>query len=217
MVEQYISDLDDFLLESYIQEVYEGIDLSAFKDVFKKIGKEISTHFKFIGTFGMVITLFFPLVDNLMKHMTVQVEISPTTIVLATIGAVSILIDNNKDKLKWVLKELGDKEWDGIIAELANALGNIKHLFSTIAFQLGKVVKSFADMLAYTMLFVPFLKALLDFVQTNKIDPSDLSGMALSAGTGIAIVAGKNIIEWLINQIAMKNKKLKLEPLLIKK
>ena len=211
MIEQYVKDLDDILLESYIEEIYEGLSLEGFKDVFKKVGSELSTNFKFISTFGVVITLFFPLVDGFLKNMSLNLDLNPTNIVLATIGAISILIDNNKNKLKWVLGKLEDKQWEMVIHDMVKAFSNIKELFATIAKQLGKVIKSFADMLSYTFLFVPFLKLLLDFVQTHKINTNDLGGMALSVGTGVAIIAGKDILEWLTNELS-KNKKLKISP-----
>ena len=210
-MQEYIQDLNEILLSNYIDSVYEGINLDSFKDVFKKIGKEISSNFKFVSTFGMVITLFFPLVDNLMRNMTVKVEITPQNIVLATIGAVAILLDSNKDKLKWILQQLKEKEWETIINDLVSVLKNIKELFSIIAKQLGKVIKSFASMLSYTLLFVPFLKAVLDYVQNHKLEISDLSGMALSVGSGVALIAGQNILEYLINELS-RNRKLKLTP-----
>jgi len=208
-MEKYLLFSDFELSESYIDEMYEGKILDAFKSVYSKMVTELKMDFKFIGTFGMVITLFFPVVENLITNMKLQVDLNPTNVILATIGALAVLIPNNSSKLKMIYSKLKDKKWKGLIDMIVQSFKNIFGLFKFMAGELGKVVRSFADMLSYTLLFVPFLRVVFEYINTNNIIPKDLGGLLLSIGAGIAIIAGKNIMDVFKEAITKKNPKLK--------
>ena len=126
----YIQSYDEILLEKYIEEIYEGFNFEPFKKIVKNLGKELITNFKFIGTFGAAITLFYPIVENILKNSNVSVEINSTNIVLATIAAISMILDHNSNKIDWALKNLKDMRWKEIIENLSKAFLNIKELLN---------------------------------------------------------------------------------------
>jgi len=206
---EYSIDLNDFLVEQYIQEIYEGFNFEPFKKVIKDLGKDLVSNFKFIGTFGAAITLFYPIVEIFLKTSNFSVEVNTTNIVLATIAAISMLIDRNQNKIKWVLSKLKDRKWQEIIDKLVNAFKNLKDLFSLIVVETGKIIRNFSDMLAYTFMLVPFMKAVFKFIQTNGVGLNDISDIAIGFGVGTAIISGKHLIDWIVKEMTRKNKNLR--------
>lgn len=201
MIKTYNEYKEELLLEKYISEVYEGVDLSKYKEIFSKIKNEIKTDFKFILTFGTSVTLFFPIIDNFLKNSKIQIELTPFNITLASIAALSILIDNNTEKLKGIYEKLKDKKWIEIIKSIVDSIKNIKDLFIEVAKQTGKVIKSLFDMFTYTALFVPFMKILTDVVLTKNISLQNFPSLLGAAGMSVGLIAGKNLAEYIIEKL----------------
>lgn len=200
----------ELLFETYVNELYEGVNFDSFKEVFKRTELQLLNNFIALGTFGSLITLFYPIVNNLISNSILKVDVTPTNVVLATVGAFSILIDKDRDKLGWIYKHLKETSWRKVIKELVSAFKNIVNIFKLVAKEFGKVIGGFADMAAYLLLTAPFLKALLDYIQLNKLNSNDFEGMALSIGGGIVLIGGKNVVEVLIKDIKKKNSNLEI-------
>lgn len=204
---------EDFLLnEQYINEmygeIYEKFDMSKFKDVLKNIKNDIISNFKFVTTFGTSIALFYPIVENLIYNSKLEVTPSPTNIVLLTIGGISMIIDNNKDKLNIITSKLGEGSWADIMLKIKKMFLNITDIFVIVLKEFGKTIRGFSDMLAYTFLLVPFMTELMKFINTNNLDLMDFEKIMISTASGTAIIAGKNIIDYIINNIDTKKLKL---------
>lgn len=207
----YLSYQDYEELNYYIENIYEGKISDGFKTAFSNITKDVKANFKFIGTFGMVIALFFPLADNLITNLKFDIELTPTNIVLATIGALGTIIMNNSSKIKTVMALLKDKKWEIVIEKLAGAFNGLFAIFKFLADQAGVVIRYFADMMGYTLMLVPFLRVILEFTEKNTLKPDHLEGLILSAGSGLAVIAGKNIYDVLKTEIMKKNSKIKFD------
>jgi hypothetical protein len=197
---------NEFVLnEKLIEEqLYEKLDFKVIKNVIKSTILDLKINLKFVGTFGTLLTVFIPIVTKVMETEKFSFEISVSNVILLSIGALIMLIDNSKEDLQKIVNKFEDNSIITIIEKIANIFKNLKQLFIIIAKEFGKVVKSLSDMAAYAFISVPMLKLFLDFVQENNIRFDDLQKMTVTAGTGIAILAGKNIFEYLITGLYKK-------------
>jgi hypothetical protein len=85
----------------------------------------------------------------------------------------------------------------------------IKKVFSYVASTVGKVVKEFTGMLAYTMLFVPFILTLQRLLSSEKITLVEFADSVsedggfklLSVGLGVTGIVIKELIIMLIQRL----------------
>jgi hypothetical protein len=197
---------NEFILnEKLIEEqLYEKLDFKVIKNMIKFTVSDLKINLKFVGTFGTLLTVFIPIATKVMETAKFSFEISTSNVILLSIGALIMLVDNNKEDLQKIVNKFEDNSIITIIEKIANIFKNLKQLFIIVAKEFGKVVKSLSDMAAYAFISVPMLKLFLDFVQENNIHFDDLQKMIVTTGTGIAILAGKNITEYLIIGLSKK-------------
>jgi hypothetical protein len=197
---------NEFILnEKLIEEqLYEKLDFKVIKNMIKFTVSDLKINLKFVGTFGTLLTVFIPIATKVMETAKFSFEISTSNVILLSIGALIMLVDNNKEDLQKIVNKFEDNSIITIIEKIANIFKNLKQLFIIVAKEFGKVVKSLSDMAAYAFISVPMLKLFLDFVQENNIHFDDLQKMTVTTGTGIAILAGKNITEYLIIGLSKK-------------
>jgi hypothetical protein len=197
---------NEFILnEKLIEEqLYEKLDFKVIKSMIKFTVSDLKISLKFVGTFGTLLTVFIPIATKVMETAKFSFEISTSNVILLSIGALIMLVDNNKEDLQKIVNKFEDNSIITIIEKIANIFKNLKQLFIIVAKEFGKVVKSLSDMAAYAFISVPMLKLFLDFVQENNIHFDDLQKMIVTASTGIAILAGKNISEYLIAGLSKK-------------
>src|SRR5574343_300946 len=183
----------------------EGVITNSLKDILHKTELTILEKFIAVGTFGSLITLFLPVTNELIKNSRFSIELSLTNIVLATIGAFTVLIDKDRHELSIIWKKLKEESWKQIVNELVSVFKNIGLLFKNILNEFGKVISSFTDMASYLFLTTPFLNILLEFIKTNKVSFSDITGMSMSIGAGVILIAGKNVVEYIMKKLEEQN------------
>jgi len=191
----------------------EKLNISKFSTLFSKIIKELKLNFYFITTFGTTIPVFFPIFQNLVKNSEINLKITDTDIVLLTICAISVLVNENSreiNKIKTILNEKGLSE---LINKFIEFIKNINKIFSSITKNSGKVIVNIVDMFSYTALYTPFLIALYDLIQSYNINFSTFGdnfstmGFTISTSLGLLTITAKHFISLLIKKISRLTKK----------
>jgi len=205
----YISESDDI----------DQSNVDKFKKIHKNIVKELRFNFKFITTFGMGITVFYPFIESLIKHSKLDITVTDNTIVMMGICIAAIIYleekkgfinkdDENYIK-KWVRSVLEEFRLNGvygIVKKITKSMSLLKTIFSIISKNVGNVIESVVDMFSYTALFVPFLNAVNYVVSKHDMDIDSLISNLASMSFGVTTIAVKHYFKDIINRLRNKFK-----------
>jgi hypothetical protein len=183
--------------------------LGLTKEERDKIITELNLNLKFVLTFGTSITAFFPLVESFIKGGPDAVEPDNMTVAYLTICAVAIVLGRPKEEYRKIFSELRMRNVYGGLKDLVGCMKKIWVLFAFICGLVGKVVKEFTGMLAYTMLFVPFILTLGKTLSSERITlmefcdaiTEDGTLKLLSVGIGLAGITVKELVVMLFNRL----------------
>jgi len=212
-IDMMSQDFINGILSDNLQEEAKG-GTSIWEDLHKKVMNDIGVNFNFIVTFGTGVAAFYPIIDNLVKNMNLNVTVTPLMIVEMTVCAISIVyLEDRKDKLSQTEKNKLTKDIQseleefrlqgvyGVVKKLVKVLNSIKSVFNVICKHLGRVIYGFADMFAYTALLIPVMSTLATLVEKYKIDIDTLPGIFLGLGVGISTLISKNFITDFISRL----------------
>ena len=194
---------------NYLQEfseyysINEAKSLSGWRRIFNKIKKDLNLNFYFISTFGMGIAVFYPVIDNLIQNHKLNMELSKENIVMLTICAIGILINENKESINKLKEKLKEKNLLGLLDNIVDSLKSIKNILIKIFLKLGKTLTTgggFLDLLAYTSLLVPAMKILNQLIIENGIDFSQLNDIVSTMGHGIGLSVAVSVGSLLAKQ-----------------
>lgn len=211
-----INSFDKMILES------DGID---YVKVQKKVISDLKLNVRLIATFGAGIGALYPIVEGLMRNMSISsLEITPESIVLLTIASVTITyLEEKKFKSsdeesiltkdsKSMLEELRMQGiGDGIVKKVIKALNGIKNIFSTIGKHLGAAVGGVIDMFAYTAILIPVMNAILAVIGIHEMSVDDVISNFFSLSIGVATRIAKHglveILDRLRNFVSPSSKR----------
>ena len=196
---ELLLDYDEFLLEEEMFSLLEGVDLSKFKPVWNKIKADLGNTFKFIGSYGAAMGIFFPVVNRLVATSEFKVDLTPTNIALATLATVSIMLDYNKSKLSEIWELLSDGKWKDVVDKLVKCFSNIYWVAKEAAQQVGYALKTFMDMLGFVATSVPTLQIILDLATKNQFTLSGAQGTSLAIGS--MLIAGKTLVDTVVDKL----------------
>ena len=206
IVTDFLNSFDKMIIES---------EETSYKNIEKKVISDLRLNTKLVLTFGAGIGALYPIVEGLMRNMSISsLEITPESIVLLTIASVTITyLEEKKFKSsdeessltkdsKSMLEELRMMGiGNGLVKKLIKGLTSIKNIFSLIGKHLGTVVNGVIDMFAYTSLLIPIMNGINFIVGKHELNletlPQNFLGLAMGIGT---IIAKHGIIE-IINKI----------------
>jgi hypothetical protein len=182
-----IKNFNTFVLEQ-INIADMQVKPDKIKRLCNKITNEIGFNLYLINTFSVAITVFYPVIENLIKYGKFNIEVNEYNIVLLTICAFTVLLRENKEKVKLLFKLANSK---GIsnedIDKFINQISTIRDIFYLITKNTSKVVSAFVDMLAYTALLVPFMCVLNTLITEKLIDTeyliNSLPALEISLGS----------------------------------
>jgi hypothetical protein len=209
IVNDFLNSFDKMIVES---------DETSYKKVQNKVISDLKLNTQFILTFGAGIGTFYPIVDKLMKNMSIDsIELTPDKVVLLTIAAITIIyIEEKKFKSakeeeiltkdsKSMLEELKMMGiGNGIVKKLIKGLKSITSIFSLIAKHLGAVVGSFIDMFAYTGMLIPIMNGILYIVGKYDMNLDTLCDNFMGLAMGVGTIISKHGISEILNRIKDK-------------
>jgi hypothetical protein len=208
-----INSMDSLIKES---------DETNFKKIQNKVVSDLKLNFRFIGTFGVGIGAFYPIVESLMKNLGQNIDITSEVVVLSSICALTIVYLEEKkfkdekeeqdliDDSKSMLEELKMRGvGNGIIKKLVKSFHSIKNIFQTIGRHTGAIINGFIDMFAYTSLLIPVMNGILAVINKYELNIDTLTqnfiGLSIGVGTiiakhGISLIASKLKDKFKINK-----------------
>lgn len=194
-------------------KLYEKRTLGSWTQGFKKIQKDLNLNFFFISTFGMGIGVFFPIVDNLYKNHKLNFDLSKGDVIMLTICAISIIVNENKDVISKLTKKLKEKKLDHLLDDTITAIKSVKNIILKALLKLGNAISGNAgllDLLAYTALLVPTMDILNKLVIENNIGVDTIEQIsnilssgdaAITVGFSIVTLIAKHLMNSLLNRL----------------
>lgn len=209
MVVDFLNSFDKMITES---------DETSYKKIEKKVISDLKLNTELVLTFGAGIGAFYPVVDKLMRNMSIDsIELTPDRIVLLTIAAFTIIyLEEKKCKSskeeeiltkdsKSMLEELKMMGiGNGIVKKLIKGLKSITNIFSLIGKHIGAVVGGFIDMFAYTSMLIPIMNGILYVIGKYDMNLDTLCDNFMGLAMGIGTVIAKHGIVEILNKIKTK-------------
>lgn len=201
-------------LEDLVSEDEDPLVVNTYDKIEKKVISDLKLDAKLILTFGAGIGALYPVVEKMMKNLSISgVDINKETSVLLTIACITIIyLEENKykpgeeEKLtkdsKSMLEELRMRGiGDGIVKKVMKSIESIKNVFSVVAKHLGAVVGGVIDMFAYTSILIPVMNAILWIIGKYDMSVDAVIQNFFSLGVGIASRIAKHGLVELINKL----------------
>ena len=184
---------------------------SIYKKVEKKVISDLKLDTTLVLTFGSGIGALYPIVNQMMKNMSMSVEITKTSVVLLTIASITIIFLEEKrfktpeeeEKLtkdsKSILEELRmNGIGDGIVKKVIKSISSIKNIFSVISKHLGASISGVIDMFSYTTILIPIMNGILYIIGKYDMGVDQVVQNFFSLSTGVATkIAKHGLIELL--------------------
>jgi hypothetical protein len=202
----------DFInnFEKKINESDEDVD--CYKDVQRKVLSDLKLNSKLSFTFGAGIGAFYPIVEELMKNMSISsIELTPNCIVLLTVCAITIVYLEEKkpetvaeeERLtkdsKSMLEELRMMGiGNGIVKKLVKVLKSIISIFKMIGDHKSAVVRGFMDMFAYTTILIPILNGIHFIIGKYDLTLDSFLENFVGLSMGIATLIAKHGIKYIV-------------------
>lgn len=156
----------DKIESKYSEKEYLELDNS----VKKKIASELNLNFKFILTFGVSITAFYPIVESFILNSGIEeININKETVVYLSICALAITFGNPKESYRKLFSELRLRNVYGLLKDLTTFIKLSKNLFNYFISTVGRITYDIIGMFNYTILFVPFALTLSSILNENEI------------------------------------------------
>ena len=201
----YIKKFDEY----YINENKSN---STWRDLTNKILKDHNINFYFTSTFGLSLTVFIPLVDKFVKHISLEQGLTSYDVVLLSLASIAIISKESKDEISKLLLTIKEKGLDSTFEKIKSYINSIFKIFKIITSKLGITISTIIDMFAYTTLYVPFIMTLSDVINSNgfvdllKAFETDITGKSLSLIIGSLSLSAKHIFIYFINKFKNKLK-----------
>lgn len=182
--------------------ILEKFNIGKYQRAVKKFFKEANIQLYFASTFGTALTVLLPVVEKLMKTGDFSIEPTIENVVLLTIFAFAVLTKESKDKVKKIYNKIKEKEIpDEDVDKVINQLSNTKELFADLLQSGGKVIESFADMLAYSGILIPFLSVITSLVSNGVIDGELLSQSFNSLKLSLGAIGFKLLLQRIMHKL----------------
>lgn len=188
-----------------------------YDTVLKKIVSDLKLNVQMVLTFGVGMQSMFPVVNKLVANMSLNIDLTPETIVLMTIAGMTIAyLEEHKElqerkKLekdaKSMLEELKLRGvGNGIVKKLVSCIKSMGNIFKILFKNKRHVINGFFDMFGYTSLLIPVLNAISYMIGKYDMNLETLPSNFLSLGLGVTTLAAKHGLNYLIDLLKDKLK-----------
>ena len=173
----------------------------------KNLINQLGYEYSFVFIFAPAVKGLYPIIEKLTMEMELPQELSKSSIVYLTICVLGILLNEPKEKYKDLINKLKSEKIYHLIKPLITSMKGLKEVFSFISNRIGKVITSFAEMFAYTALFVPFAMTFADIGQQSETTLTSILeaisnhglGKLLMTSVGVGTFAVKHFMEDILN------------------
>ncbi len=186
-----------------------------YEIILKKIISDLKLNGQLVLTFGVGIKAMYPIITKLINNMSLNIDLTPETIVLMTIASLTIAYleeqkeSEEKKKIekdaKSMLEELRLKGvGNGIIKKLTLCIKSIGNIFKVLLKNTRHIINGFFDMFGYTALMIPIINAISYMITKHSMNLETLPSNFLSIGLGVTTIAAKHGLNYLVD--ILKNK-----------
>jgi hypothetical protein len=214
----YLDMCDHFFASIDSSIITESGDNTNYREVEKKVLRDLKVNMSIVGTFGAGISALYPIVNGLVKNMSLNIDLTVDKVVLLTIAAFSIIyLEEKKSKMDPKKEEILTKDsksmleelkmsgiGNGIVKKLIDGFKSIKNIFSIIGKHVGAVASGFIDMFAYASLVIPILNGVYAIIGKYDLTLDSICGNFLGLAVGVGTLIAKHGITDILNRI--KNK-----------
>lgn len=206
----------DFLYQVYNPSILESENTDnninqTIKDIFSRLGFNVELTL----TFGTGVKLMYPIVDNLIKNMKLEIQPTFEDVVLLCITVMSIMFLENKKNPPISSDDIKNKLNPEIQMKFGNPRSIVnkfvncfKHIFSFInrfPKLFGVAMGNILDMFAYTTILLPVMNAISLFCMKYELTPDNLLGNLISLGIGVMTISTKRMFDFIKHKLK-KNK-----------
>jgi hypothetical protein len=124
----YLIESVNNLQESDFELVLEKFNIGEYQRATKKLISEVGFNLYNVGTYGVSITALYPVIQKLMETGKFDLAPSVQNVVLLTICAISVLVKENKDKVKELVsyaskKVMTQEDLDTVVNQIKTTKG----------------------------------------------------------------------------------------------
>jgi hypothetical protein len=180
---------------------------STIKDIFGRLGFNLELTL----TFGTGVKLMYPIVDNLIKNMKLEIQPSFEDVVLLCITVMSIMfLDNKKnppissDDIKNKLNPEIQMKFGNprsIVNKFVNCFKQIYSFINRFPKLFGVAMNNILDMFAYTTILLPVMNAISLFCLKYELTPDNLLGNLISLGIGVMTISTKRLYNFVKDKL----------------
>lgn len=180
---------------------------TTIKDIFGRLGFNLELTL----TFGTGVKLMYPIVDNLIKNMKLEIQPSYEDVVLLCITVMSIMFldhkknppissDDIKNKLNPEIQmKFGNPR--SIVNKFVNCFKQIYSFINRFPKLFGVAMNNILDMFAYTTILLPVMNAISLFCLKYELTPDNLMGNLLSLGIGVMTISTKRLYNFVKDKV----------------
>jgi len=193
--------------------INESLFRNTWDSALEKVKTDLGINIYFVGKFSMGISLFFPIVQNLIKN-NYDISLSNEQVVYLTICTISIILGENpelklsKENIDKIKEKVEEKGLSKYLMESVKSLMSIT-ILKIVSKQSNKIITGLMDLLSYTALFVPVMNIIINFITNNNVDinllqqmaESITSGDVLSIGSSALILMARHFYTELLNNV----------------
>jgi hypothetical protein len=185
-----------------IWSLNEKLNLTSWQKLTNKIQKDLGLNLFFVSTFGIGISVFYPLVENILKKE--NIDISKPDIVLITLCSISILVNENKSSITKMKEIIKEKKLSEYLSKALKSIESTKNIIIKVLLKLGETVtvdSGLIDLFAYTNILVPSISLINKLITETNISTNDFINIGIGLGISVVSLAAKEFIKNLFNRI----------------
>ena len=173
----------------------------------KKVMKEFNFDIYIMFKFGTSITALYPVIQKLLTNVNSKITLDSKSVVLLTTCALAIILHESKDEIQKLKIVIEEKNLNRFLPKVIEFLKLNFSVFKVLASKIGKTVETLYDLLAYNVLYVPFMSALLEIVIKNNLNIDNVFKYIVTTSIGVLMLYSKHFIEEIIQNVKKKLKK----------
>jgi len=202
----------DFLYDLENQNVLESDQSdNNLNDTIKSIFGRLGFNLELVLTFGTGVKLMYPIVNNLITNLKLEIQPSHEDIVLLCITVISLMYLQNKknppissDEIKNKLNPEIQMKFGNprsIVNKLLECFKQIYLFINKFKNLFGIAMSNILDMFSYTAMLIPVMNAISSFCLKYELTPDNLLGNLLSLGIGISTISAQQFYNFIKNKV----------------
>lgn len=216
-------------LDSMNESIEENVPDNKKMEILNKIISDLKLNVELVGLFGVGITAFYPIVESLIKKMSLNssdMNIDDRTIILMIICTITVIYqEEKKNKLNVDMKKLKSDSKSiqeelhlniGVKSETLKKFRDIFYIVKEVFIKIfnnfiskfmnrtGAIINSFIDIFSYTSILIPFMNAVDIIVGKYSITVDTFVESFNGLLIGVSTIVSKHLLIDLFKKLKSK-------------